>query len=176
MSFVNIQSNTATMTMQTGKLNTITSVFAPTSEVQNYIIVRDCPTQDKSFFITWLNSNGCWEYFRFLGNFAEGISIEDGFIAQLAEADAETSRFYTEIKASNQTFVFSQMIKIDELKTVAECIYSIAAQLFLGQDDLKETILIDKKSFTIFNADENKGIAQIAFSFNNSDKIPIQQS
>jgi hypothetical protein len=179
MAFVNISPETVEMTMQVGIVDTDANTFTPTSELQQYVIDRNCA--NNGVLITWLNSLGCWEYFYFYGRQTKGTRITSTKQSRkntLQDWDAnfsfgETDFFFYEVEGFAEVSIFSQMMEADLAETLSEIVESIQAQRFSGFEDEKLTILIDKRSFV--NRDTDIDLQQISFSYIETSPKPIQR-
>jgi hypothetical protein len=182
MSFITVLPETDEMTMDVGVLNTDTATFTPTSVEQVYKVDRQCVQEGRGIFVTWLNSLGCWEYFLFYGRIIEGVSFD---LVQRARRNilenwdinftsGETDYFFANVEGFEGATVFSQMLDKEMAKSIWNLVPGIQAQKFLGFEDQKITILIDKNPFT--NSDTENDLGQVFFSYIETSPLPIQNN
>lgn len=136
------------------------------SETKTIEIDRECSNQD--IYLTWLNTLGAWENWKFTAEKNYGVDIYSSTeiirdITANWDSDfinGETQRDLVQIEAGEKYTVYSQYMSEDELEIVRGIMTSIKVQAWVG--DKKQTVIVKKESFN-YKTDGDK-LYKISFT------------
>ena len=137
------------------------------SETKSFIYDNECSNQD--IYLTWLNSVGGWDYWKFTGekdyllNIEDKVTIErnifnnwdDTFINGDTQLDVLSTTAYNEID------VYSQYLNLDQLQAISQIKYSTKVLMISG--DKKVTVIVDSDNITLYNDGDESTLYTIRF-------------
>jgi len=138
------------------------------SEKKTFNINRECANQD--IYITWLNTLGGWDYWKFTAEKDHNLNIEskdtikrnvfanwdDAFINGDTQLDAINTVAHKELS------VFSQYLNEDELNAISNIKYSPKVQVLVG--DKLTTVIVDNDNILLFNDGDEETLYTIRFN------------
>ena len=147
------------------------------SEELTIKVDNSCSSQE--IYLTWLNSLGGWEYWKFTAdkNYSLNISSketikrnifsnwDDTFISGNTQGDVIS------VNANNEIEVYSQYLTLDEVKAISSIKHSIRVMVL--DEGVETTVVVDSDSITVFNDGDDETLHTIRFNIQLPD-IQIQ--
>lgn len=143
------------------------------TETKNININNECSNQE--IYLTWLNTLGGWDYWKFTAEKSHNLNIESKeTIKRNVFADwdntfinGDTSNDVIGVTAFKEIDVFSQYLTLEEVQSISSIKYSLKVQVI--DNGIQTTVIVDSDSITVFNDGDDETLHTIRFKIQMPD-------